>query len=83
MNILIQNKFKLLMILLLMAGLISLIYLVQNTQIFKSRANEQLYNAIEVTDGEGNNICQGNKCDLKPVIKFKVNISELERLKNQ
>ena len=53
MNIHHINKVQLLLSLILLAGLAALVYLSQQTQIFKSKATQTYFNAFEVTDTEG------------------------------
>lgn len=68
----------------LLIGIIVGVYLVRFQQIFKSRANEQIYNVIEVNQtndvGETKRVeCQGNNCNTDSLdIEFKVNIKSLE-----
>lgn len=77
------GKKQLLTVLILIAGLIALLILIKNPQIFKSKASQKLFNAIEVTNNEGNPVCSGNECETESSeVNFKLNIKELERLKN-
>lgn len=78
------SKPKVIVVFLLLVGIIVGVILVQQTQIFKSRADQRLYNAIEVTDSAGNLICSGNECNTDSLdVNVYLNIQELERLKNE
>lgn len=54
MNIYHINKLQIALSLTLLVGLAALVYLSQQTQIFKPRASQTYFNAFEVTDTEGN-----------------------------
>ncbi|TSC66155.1 MAG: hypothetical protein CEO21_251 [Microgenomates group bacterium Gr01-1014_80] len=53
MNIHHINKIQILLSLILLGGLAALVYLSQQTQIFKSKATQTYFNAFEVTDTSG------------------------------
>lgn len=63
---------SLLIIILLLAGLVVGVYLVQTKQIFKSRAFTDVNEAFEMTDDLGNNLkCGGDTCETE---SLRVNI---------
>lgn len=78
------SKIQILIILLLILGIVVGVILVQRQQILKSKATQEIYNAFERTDAEGNRLeCLGNSCETKTLdVKIKVNIEELKRLSN-
>lgn len=54
---------KLGLIVLLLLGIVIGVYLVQNTQIFRSRASVNVNAAFEIKDANGSEIyCNGNTC---------------------
>jgi hypothetical protein len=58
---LLSNRVSL--IILLLVGIVIGVYLVQNTQIFNSRASSNVADAFEIKDANGNLIqCNGNTC---------------------
>lgn len=80
----INHKLHLLMILILILGLAGSLYLVQQTQIFQPKADEKLYNAIKVTNPEGQLICSGNECKTDSLeINISLDIERTERIKNK
>ena len=89
MELIRQNYKTLIIILILLIGLILGIILVQRKQIFKSRANLDIFSSVTVSeiDQEGNekgNICQQNQCNTSSRrIKMKINLKQLEDLQNQ
>lgn len=81
-NMKILDKKQIIITLILLVGLVTTIILVRNPQIFKSRADERVYNHIQV---KGAN-CNGNNCDIQQAnttVKFRLNLEEIENLKNQ
>jgi len=82
------NLKSVIIISLLLVGIIVGVYLVQVQHIFKSRASEEIYNTIEVSQttesGEKQRVqCEGNNCTTQSLdIDFKVNVSDLETLEN-
>ena len=81
----IKAKLKSILILsVLLIGIIVSVYLVQFQHIFKSRATEQMYNAIEVNQtsesGEKQKIsCQENNCTTNSLdVEFQVNVKDIE-----
>lgn len=83
-NLFQNRKSGLLVVLILVIGLIALLILIKNPQIFKSRANQRLYNAIEVTNSQGQLLCNGNGCNTDSLdVNIRLNIEEIERIRNK
>lgn len=78
------NKLQVVVLAILLIGIIAGVILVQRQQILKSRATQEIYNAFQSSDSEGNPLsCEGNVCETKDLdIKIKVDVDELERLAN-
>lgn len=82
------NLKSIIFITILLIGIIVGVYLVQVQHIFKSKASEQIYNAIEVNQttesGEKQRIqCEENNCTSQSLdMEFKVNVKDLEQLEN-
>lgn len=82
-----KGNFKtILIVILLISGIIAGVILVQNPQIFRPKASEEIYNAIEVKDEEGNSLCSENECEIQDPnspIKFNINVGRLEEQANK
>jgi len=58
------SKIQILIAVILIAGIVGGVYLIQHPQIFKSKAGQTIYNAFEITDDTGNAIpCIENNCN--------------------
>ena len=63
---------------LVLMGVVVGVYLVRTQKIFKSRADDPIYNAFQVSGAD----CQGNQCSTKSLdVKFKV--KDLQQLINK
>lgn len=84
-----KNIIAVLIVSILLIGLLIGVYLVKNKQIFKSRANSNIFDSITVSelDPDGNtiqeNICQGNDCQTNSKkIRLNINLKKIEDLQN-
>lgn len=83
-----SNLKSIIFITILLIGIIVGVYLVQVQHIFKSKASEQIYNAIEVNQitevGEKQRVqCEENNCTSKSLdMEFKIDVKNLEKLEN-
>lgn len=77
------DKKSLIIFAVLILGLIAAVYLVQQRQIFKPKASQDIYNAFQITQGDGDVRvnCVGNECNVNSLkVKIKADPAELERL---
>lgn len=78
------SKKQIILVVILLVGVILGVILVQREVIFKSRANERVYNTIEVTKPSGDRICEGNRCDTDDLnVNIKINVEDLEKAINE
>lgn len=71
------SKKYLITIIILLLGLLALLYLVRNPQIFKSRATSDVSSALEVTSPEGEVEYQGNNTYKTNSPRIKIRIQDL------
>ncbi len=78
------DKKSLIILVILLLGLVLAVYLVQQRQIFKPKASQQIYNAFEITEQDQNGqekrvACTGNECTVDSLnLKIKIDPSQLE-----
>ncbi len=82
-TILKANFIKIFLIILLVSGTIIGVYLVQNKQIFKSKASQEIYNAFEFSQttnqGQVPVSCSGNSCTTNS-LDIQVKVKDLQNL---
>lgn len=84
-----EHKKEVIITIILLLGLAVSAYLIQNPKIFKSRANQELYNIFTINqiDESGNSSqlsCDGNNCNIDSLdVEIKADIEELERLSQE
>jgi len=68
----------------LIVGIIASLALIRNPQIFKSKAAQDIYNEVYITDSAGQSICQGDRCQTgSSDLYISFNKEGLERIKNE
>lgn len=76
------NYRSIMIILLLIAGLLAGVYLVQKQQLFKSKASSEVNSAIKATDENGKELeYQGNSTFKTDSRKINIGIKDLQQLK--
>lgn len=78
------DKKSLIIFVALVLGLIGVVYLVQQRQIFKPKASQEIYNAFEITEQDENGqekrvACTGNECTVESLnLKIKIDPNQLD-----
>ncbi|MBI2337841.1 hypothetical protein HYU95_01535 [Candidatus Daviesbacteria bacterium] len=77
-----KEKYKtIILVILLLGGLLAGVYLVQNQQIFKSKASSEINNVINVTSEGGRVEYQGNKTFKTNSKRINIGIKDLQQIK--